>query len=120
MTQFIESFFDENNPNFKLWKKMDKKIVIKPEEIIHEGCLYKVDSNQNQIKERYLVLTKDDLYYFKSQKKKKVKGIMKTKFVRVEYFTEKSGNACRYHIRLIKNLKYSEFFTDSEENSEIW
>ena len=45
---------------------------------------------------------------------------MSTKFVRAEYFNEKSGNQARYNIRLIKNLKYSEFFTDSEENLKIW
>lgn len=66
------------------------------------------------------MITKDFLYYFKSYKKKKVKGIMKTRFVRVEYFTEKSGNTSRFHIRLIKNLKYSEFFTDSDSNYELW
>jgi len=85
MTQFIESFFDEQKSGFKLWKKMDKKIVIQKEDIIHEGKLFKMDRNSNDVKERYLVLTEKNLYYFKSSKKKKVKGIMDTRFVRVEY-----------------------------------
>ena len=45
---------------------------------------------------------------------------MSTKFVRAEYFNEKSGNDARFNIRLIKNLKYSEFFTDSQESLNIW
>jgi len=82
--------------------------------------LYKVDKASNNVKTRYLVLTKDYLYYFKSHKKKKVKGIMYNKFVRSEYFVEKSVSSTRFYFRLIKNLKYSEFFTDSLELSEEW
>ena len=45
---------------------------------------------------------------------------MKTNFVRAEYSCEKSEDSSRYYFRLIKNLKYSEFFTDNLEVSEIW
>lgn len=45
---------------------------------------------------------------------------MKTRFVRVEYSCERTDSLSRYYFRLIKNLKYSEFFTDNEETSKKW
>ncbi len=45
---------------------------------------------------------------------------MSTKFVRAEYSVERSEKTSRYYFRLIKNLKYSEFFTDVEVTSDEW
>jgi len=45
---------------------------------------------------------------------------MKNNFVRVEYSIEEANNRKRYNLRLIKNLKYTEFFTESEEEIQTW
>lgn len=121
MTQFIESFFDTYTTDFKLWGKGNEKETIKDEDIIYQGPMFKVDKQKNKLKERYFVLTKDNLYYLKSEKTRKIRGVMETKWVRCEYTEEENGKqGVRFNIRFIKNMKYCDFILNDEEKFKTW
>ena len=51
--------------------------------------MYKINRQDNKTKERFFILTKDNFYYLKSKKNRKIRGIMPINFVRVEYIEEK-------------------------------
>ncbi len=90
MNQFIESFFDTNLLNFKLWSKNVTDYTIKEDEVLFKGSMLKINRKNNKTKERYFVLTKKNLFYLKSEKSKKIRGVMDTEWVRIEYINEES------------------------------
>jgi len=67
------------------------------------------------------VLTKDNMYYLKSKKNRKIRGVMSTDFVRVEYMEESLEDSdVRYCIRFIKNLKYCDFIIFDKKSFNQW
>lgn len=121
MNQFVESFFDQNDTSFKLWSKKAKKLEINPSDILHKGKMSKINRKTNKTKDRYFILTKKNLYYLKSEKSNKIRGVMKTDWVRTEYLEENIGNEkTRYCVRFIKNLKYCDFIINKNSNYQIW
>lgn len=121
MTQFIESFFDTYTTDFKLWGKGNDKETIRDEDIIYQGPMYKVDKQKNKLKERYFVLTKEKFYYLKSEKTRKIRGVMDTKWVRCEYSEEENGKSgVRFNVRFIKNMKYCDFILNDEGKFKEW
>lgn len=118
---FIESFFDENDQNYKLWSKSDDLLDINEKDIIYQGTLLKMDRNSNKTKPRYFILTKNKLYYLKSENAKKARGVMKTEWVRIEYFKENENTDNPYFVvRFIKNMKYCDFMLVDKSKLEIW
>jgi serine/threonine protein kinase len=120
MTQFIESFFDSNTPNFKLWSKKVADAAIPDSEVLFKGPMLKMSRKTNKLKERLFVLTSKRLYYLKSAKVPKVRGSMDTEWVRCEYLMEEHANERRFCIRFIKNLKYCDFWVEREEDFREW
>ena len=121
MTQFIESFFDTYTSNFKLWSKKTDSTAIDDQEVIFQAPMFKIDKQKNKLKERYFVLTRDKFFYLKSEKTKKIRGVMDTRFVRVEYSQEEGGkHAVRFNIRFIKNMKYCDFILSDEKEFKEW
>ncbi len=119
--QFIESFFDENDSSFKLWTKKVKNLEIDTNEIIYKGKMSKINRKTNKTKERFFILTKNNLYYLKNEKSNKIRGLMKIEWVRTEYIEETiTKEKMRYCIRFIKNLKYCDFIVNQESCFEIW
>jgi hypothetical protein len=114
MTQFIESFFDTNQPGFKLWNKKQNEMAINSEDKIYESSMLKMNRKTNKLNERYFVLTHQNLFYLKSFKNQKIRGIMDNQWVRVEYILEESEKQKRFTIRFIKNMKYCDFFLQDE------
>ena len=88
MSQFIESFFDTNVTEFKLWSKDVAKLKIDPSEVIFSGPMFKKNRKNLKLKERFFVLTQDNFYYLKNSKSNKIRCVMDTKWVRVEYIKE--------------------------------
>ena len=120
MTQFIESFFDTNTPNFKLWSKKVTDVSIPDSDIIHKGPMLKMSRKTNKLKERLFVLTSKRLFYLKSAKSPKVRGSMDTEWVRCEYLIEEHNSERRFCIRFIKNLKYCDFWVEKEADFQEW
>ena len=121
MTQFIESFFDTYASNFKLWSKKADNAAIDEADLVYQAPMFKIDKQKNKLKERYFVLTKDKFFYLKSQKTKKIRGVMDTKWVRVEYSQEEGEkHTVRYNIRFIKNMKYCDFILSDEKEFKEW
>ena len=83
MNDFIESFFDSNDNDFKLWSKNISEDQIQEKDIIYRGEMFKINRKNNKTKLRYFVLTKDNLYYLKSPEGLKVRGVMSTEWVRI-------------------------------------
>ena len=88
MNDFIESFFDSNDVDFKLWSKEGANLKISDDNVIYKGQMLKINRKNNKTKPRFFVLTKDFLYYLKSDTNSKVRGFMSTKWVRVQYIKE--------------------------------
>ncbi len=120
MTQFIESFFDSNTPNFKLWSKKTADVRILQTDVIHSGPMLKMSRKTNKLKERLFVLTPNTFYYLKSVKVQRVRGAMETEWVRCEYITEEHDKERRYCVRFIKNMKYCDFWVEKEEDFREW
>lgn len=83
MNQFIESFFDSNVADFKLWSKNVANATIDESKIIFKGEMLKINRKNKKTKNRFFILTNDSLYYLKSESNNKIRGIMNTKWVRV-------------------------------------
>ena len=121
MTEFIESFFDDETKNFKLWSKKDNNSKIDPSEIIYESIIYKINRKLNITKKRYFVLTKDKIYYLKNKNKTTIQGSMDTQWVRVEYSEEENEEKEeRFIFRFIKNMKFCDFIIKNKEEKDIW
>lgn len=91
MNQFIESFFDSNEPDFKLWSKNIKDVAIDESKIIFQGEMMKINRKNKKTKNRFFVLTDENLYYLKSATNRKIRGVMSTKWVRVQYIKEEEN-----------------------------
>lgn len=76
MSQFIESFFDKNVPGFKLWNKKIDEEKLKDDEIYYKGKMLKMNRKNQKLKERYFILTQWNLFYLKSQKIPKIRGML--------------------------------------------
>lgn len=83
MNQFIESFFDNNVTDFKLWSKNVQNHQIDESKVIYKGEMLKINRKNKKIKNRFFVLTDENLYYLKNSNNGKIRGIMSTKWVRV-------------------------------------
>ncbi len=120
MTQFIESFFDNNAPGFKLWSKKVADVKLAEDEVIYKGPMLKMNRKNNKLKERYFILTPKNFYYLKSLKTPKIRGVMETVWVRVEYIIEESEKDKRFCLRFIKNMKYCDFWIPEEAEFKAW
>jgi hypothetical protein len=121
MSQFLESFFDDNSSNFKLWSKESDHINMSQEEVLYANSLYKMSSKSNKWKPRHFVLTRNYLVYFKSANDKKIKGHISLNWVRNEYLMEPNqSKEFSFGIKFIKNMKYSELWAGSEEIFKAW
>lgn len=120
MAQFIESFFDTNAPGFKLWSKKVNDVKLNEDEVVFKGPMLKMNRKNNKLKERYFILTPKNFYYLKSLKMPKIRGVMETSWVRVEYIVEENEHEQRYCIRFIKNMKYCDFWIPEEADFKAW
>jgi len=120
MTQFIESFFDNNAPGFKLWSKKVNDVKFNENEVILQGEMLKINRKNNKLKERFFILTPKHFFYLKSQKTPKIRGIMDTNWVRVEYIVDENEKEKRFCIRFIKNMKYCDFWISDEASFKTW
>ena len=120
MTQFIESFFDDNTSGFKLWSKKITDIRLNNSDILFKGFLQKINRKNNKLKERYFILTKNQLFYLKSDKNNKIRGVMETEWVRVEFLNDENEKDKQYCIRFIRNMKYCDFYAKNEESLKEW
>lgn len=120
MTQFIESFFDNNAPGFKLWSKKVTDVKLNPEDILFKGNMLKMNRKNSKLKERFFILTEKQFYYLKSSKNNKIRGVMDTAWVRVEYILEENDKEKRYCIRFIRNMKYCDFWVSDEKLFKEW
>ena len=120
MTQFIESFFDTNAPGFKLWSKKVSEVQLNEDEVIFKGAMLKMNRKNSKLKERFFILTAKNFFYLKSLKAPKVRGIMSTAWVRVEYIVEENDKDKRFCIRFIKNMKYCDFWVANEQLFKEW
>lgn len=83
MNQFIESFFDTNVSDFKLWSKNVQLANIDESKVIYKGEMLKINRKNKKTKSRFFVLTDENLYYLKSASNSKIRGIMNAQWVRV-------------------------------------
>lgn len=108
--QFIESFFDTNESDFKLWSKNVANEKLDHSKIIYQGEMLKINRKNNKTKTRYFILTEDKLYYLKKANQSKIRGIMDTSWVRIQYMKEnKDDGVEKTCVRFIKNMKYCDF-----------
>lgn len=121
MNQFIESFFDTNTSDFKLWSKNVQSAQIDESKVIFKGEMLKINRKNKKTKNRFFVLTDENLYYLKSVNNNKIRGIMNTKWVRIQFIKEGDEEMdVRCCVRFIKNMKYCDFLIKGQENIQAW
>lgn len=121
MTKPIESFFDIPTENFTLWSPPSGTITISQEDIIFQAPLHKISKN-NQWKEHYFVLTKENFFFLKSEDEPKIVAVMKTDWVRCDYIYKKNPqtNEINYCIRFVRNMRYTDLWSDDEDHFLLW
>ena len=119
MTKPIQSFFDQPHNGYRLWNPPKGLMTIAQKDIIFQAPLYKQDDSQ-QLKERYLVLTDQHLFYLKSEREPEILAIMKTDWVRCDYLIKKVKGGYIYTIRFIRNMRYTDLVTYDEEHFKEW
>jgi len=65
MANILESFFDENVADFKLWTKDPTHIDPSKEKLLLAETLFKFSKKSNKWKARHFVLTPKYLIYYK-------------------------------------------------------
>ena len=90
----------------------DVKLI--DEEILYKAPMLKMNRKNSKFKERYFILTAKNLYYLKSIKIPKIRGVMNIQWVRTEYIIEENDKDKRFCLRFIKNMKYCDFFLVDE------
>lgn len=122
MGEYIESFFDSDEPHYKLWSKPKSSFSITSESKLFAAYFYKFSKRENAWKERYFILTLNHLIYLKDSNSTKIKGLIKLSWVRNEYI--KDGNPknkdFKFGVRFIKNLKYSDLWLKDETLFKKW
>lgn len=118
----LESFFDSDLPNFKLWSKGSENIDISQEKRLYAGRMHKSSKQNGKWKERFFVLTDKHLVYYKDSSEDIVRGIMPLDYVRNEYIKEGHPTRAQYThgIRFIKNMKYSDLWLSDEHQFTEW
>lgn len=65
MANILESFFDENIADYKLWTKDPTHIDPTKEKLLLAETLFKFSKKSNKWKARHFVLTPKNLIYYK-------------------------------------------------------
>lgn len=128
--EFVSSFFDTpNSESFKLWRSMSPD-EIEEGQIIHSDNFFKRSKKDIELTQRKFFLTHKFLFYKKNESDTKIRGAMELEWVRVEYtypedkddmlIEEDDPTKDLYSIKFVKNLKFTEIFTDSKDQFEIW
>jgi Ca2+-binding EF-hand superfamily protein len=119
--------FEPSRGEFDHVKTMDvnKLMLIHYKEIkndiIHEGELYKINKNGER-KKFHIILLSKDIFYFKTNKIDKLKGIhnLSNSFI-LDYIEEfKYQGKDMYYLTLLYGEKPREYYTKSKEEAEFW
>lgn len=122
MSKPSSSFFDEHIPGYTLWQKPSGTISISLSDIVFQSQLFKVSRVTKEFKERYFVLTREKLFYLKSETEPKILGVMETRWVRCDYITsrnERTGDM-NYCIRFVRNMRYTDLWSTDEAHWRDW
>lgn len=122
MSDYLESFFDDDEHGFRLWSKPSSSFSAKSEKEVFAAYFFKYSKRENKWKERYFVLTDKHLIYYKDSTASKIKGLMKLNWVRNEYITDghAQNKEFQYGVRFIKNMKYSDLWLKDEGLFNKW
>ena len=121
MSKPIDSFFDQDVKNFVLWRPPTGCFTITQNDILFQGPLFKISHKTGQWKERYFVLTEENLFYLKSEEKPKIISVMPIQWVRVDYLVKSTPTGSNtFCFKFIKNMRYTDLFTDSEDYFQAW
>ncbi len=122
MSKPIQSFFDDMDPRYTLWKKVEKQFEIDPEDIIFQAPLLRYCTRTNAVIERYFVMTKEFLYIIKGETEPEILGVMSMEWVRVDYLYNQTleDNNPYFCIRFIRNMRYTDLYTNDEDHFLIW
>jgi tRNA A-37 threonylcarbamoyl transferase component Bud32/Ca2+-binding EF-hand superfamily protein len=90
-------------------------------EIIHEGDLYKVNK-KGERKKFYIILLARDMFYFKSAKIDKLKGIhnLSNCFLMPEIDEFRYRGDTMYYFTVIFGERVREYYTKTKEDAEVW
>jgi len=122
MSKPIESFFDFADPAFELWRFPDKALTIDMSDIIFQAPLYKFSESCVKFKQRYFVLTQENLFYLHSEETPTIVAYMPTQWVRVDYLPNfKTTPFGTYHcFRFVRNMKFVDLYCDNETHFNEW
>lgn len=122
MSKPTDSFFDSGEAQFSLWRRPTGMATIMQSDIVFQSPLFKVSRKSKAFRERYFVLTRDSLYYLKSEAEPKILGVMATAWVRVDYIAapgERSGES-NFCLRFARNMRYTDLWTTDEVHFRDW
>lgn len=116
------SFFDEPAPGYTLWRKPTGTVAINFGDIIFQSSLFKISRTTKEFKERYFVLTREKLYYLKSEGEPKMLGVMETRWVRCDYITSRNDRSgdMNYCLRFVRNMRYTDLWSTDEAHWRDW
>lgn len=122
MSKPIKSFFDEDNPDFKLWQKPNGNIEINEEDILFQAPMHRMGSGSlSDAREFYFVLTPKYFLMLKSETHPTILRYMETKWVRCDYQVLNGGEGISiYQIMFIRNMRFVKLFTIDRDHFFKW
>lgn len=123
MSSYIESIFDETNPDEKLWKTAEKlKIQLSKQKPTFSQEGYKLSSTSNHLEKRLFLLLGKHICYKKTGSKE-IGGCMDLTWSRAEFHKVKEPELkpfFKYYVMLIKNCKFVRVYIHGDFEKTVW
>ena len=125
--QVVRGFFDTNESSFKLWTQASSKSLKKQIPLL-SSQFFKRSKDSKTLSDRTFILTSKYIFYKKSLQSRAVRGLMVLEGVRAEFLSPAErdladeGKETRhmYAIKFVRNMKYTEIFTEDVEVFDAW
>lgn len=116
----VDSFFDDDAPNFRLWQTPNGMFRLDKSEILYQGPLFKRSRANGELRTRFFVLTEKYLFYLCSTDPPVFAAIMPTAWIRVDYLKTESDKLPAHCFRFVRNRRFTDLYAESATVFEEW
>jgi serine/threonine protein kinase len=116
----IDSFFDDESPNFRLWQTPNGMFRLDTSEILFQGPLVKLSKANGELRTRMFVLTEKYLFYLFSTEPPVFAAVMPTSWIRVDYLKTDSEKLPAQCLRFVRNRRFTDLYAESAADFEEW
>lgn len=116
----IDSFFDDESPNYRLWQTPNGMFRLDSSEIVFQGPLTKLSKTTGEPLSRFFILTEKYLFYLFSTDPPVFAAVMPTPWIRVDYLKSECEKTPSHCFRFVRNRRFTDLYADSAADFEEW